>query len=409
MRTESPGYRAERIKWTTKPTVVVRCSYVRTTGDATEYPFAQDFTSRVVLSPTRPKLRCIKTVSGVAQQADPIAGRSSIGFLEVQLQQDNPTTTNQVLRQLSDPARPLKAPPPVTADGAPTSRNATHILATPGMEDDWTLKASRPTCRNSTHIGATAAATEFVWLAVDDISVYPDAGHVTIDEEDFSYASRDLVNNVFVHVRGGARGSTPANHVVDTPVHNGEQLRRGTRATLILGYAPLPEAEFGPGPGFTKMEVQSVASLDHNMTWSVRCSDIQRFTKRRIFEKATTVNPAALGPDHPITLFLRAWTSTGLGTNSAYDILPADMGAAVPSTLIDIAAFEQIRTALPGFSMTFSETTPQDAKEWGEAQILRPLGILPYINQSGQYSGRLIAVPSFAGEGAWSNIERAVA
>jgi hypothetical protein len=384
MRTETAAYQAERDLWVTQPRLFLRAFYVRQSGGA-EYAFSRDFASGTVADSGTPKLECIKTVAGAAQQADPIAGSSSIGYFEAQLG-DDPSGARNILRQIADPARPLMVA--ITAAGG----------------------GGAASIRNSNKIHAFHFVEEATTITVDDITGYPDMGHVTLDSEDFVYTGRNLSTNSFTGVRAGRRGTTPATHVAYTVVRNGEQLRRGTRVTLFLGYAPLPEAEYGPGPGFIKMEIQSVASQDYGMTWTLRCSDIQRFTKRRIFEQATDVNPSNLGPDHPITLFLKVWTSTGSGLNGAYDVLAREMSAAVPQELIDVAGWEDIRSRisadLPGLTMTFSEIEAQDAKNWAESQILRPLGILPYVNQAGQYSGRMITQPMFARTAAWSNFFR---
>jgi hypothetical protein len=142
------------------------------------------------------------------------------------------------------------------------------------------------------------------------------------------------------------------------------------------------------------MAIQSIAR-DANQTVTLRASDINRFTKRKIFELATENNPVSLGPADPITILLRVWTSTGSGDNGPYDILPDENGAAVPSSLIDIAAFERARgfEGIRGVTFAFSETAPQDAKDWGETQILRPLMLLPGVNQLGQYTVRPVAMP----------------
>ena len=384
MRTESTNYRAQRLLWVTDPVILVRASYVREAGDATEYPFARDFTTKAVTSETVPKLTVIKSLAGVAQQADPVAGSSSIGFLEIRLG-DGPQNERNVLRQLADPARPL------TAD---IVAGATSIR----MADDDSIDVT--------------SVAEDAYLKVDDISGYPDMGHITIDSEDFSYTGLDLVNNAFTGVFPAQRDTTPAAHSVNALVRNGEQLRRGTRITLFLGYGPLAEADYLE---YTKMEMQSHASQDFNLTWVIRCSDIQRFTKRRIFENATMVNPSVLGPDNPITLLLRVLLSTGNGSNGGYDVLPRDQGAAVPSGLVDITGWEAIRSELDAIfepddlEFDFNEIESQDAKEWIERQILRPLGILPYINQLGQYSGRLIATPVFSGAANAAGLVRATA
>jgi hypothetical protein len=346
MRTESAAYRAARLQWVTQPRLFIRCSYVRQAGDVTEYPHSVDYSTGPVVSAATTKVPLIKMVSGAAQQADPIAGRSSIGSFDAQLADNQ---TRMIARAVADPARPL----------------------------------------------AVAIDSDDTAITVDRIVGYPDQGHLIIENEDCKYTGRDLGTKTFTGVVRAQRGTTAAAHAIGALVRNGEQLRRGTRVTLYLGYAPMPEADYGPAVGYIKMEVQSVASVDFNQTWVLRCSDLQRFAKRRIFEAATVVNPVQLGPDHPITLFLRVWMSGKGGANGPYDVLPSSVGAGVPYQLVDIETWEALRS-LPDIrdaSFEFREIEPQDAKEWAETQILRPLGILPYVNPAGQYSGRMIPSP----------------
>jgi hypothetical protein len=363
MRTETTAYRIQRAQWVTKPSAFVRAFFVRNAGSPTEYPFSRDFAAFDVLAPTTPKLVCIKDLRLGTHAADPVAGRSSIGTMEVDLGDQR----GEILKQIADPAAPLR----------------TAILAT-----------GTPTV-----------------IEVDGAIRYPSVGHVTIDAEDFRYTGVDTVADTLTGITRAARGTTAAAHVVASLVRNGEPLRRGVRLTLFLGYQPMDEADYGPGPGYTKMEIQSVASKDTNLTWTLRCSDIQRFTKRKIFEVATKENPATLGPGHPITLGLQVLMSTGQGTNGPYDVLVRENGCGVPMALIDTAAFESISGTLsaiiPGIQASFSEIEPQDGKEWFETQILRPLMILPDVNQSGQYTGRLIAAPMFARTGLMSGAFRA--
>jgi hypothetical protein len=381
MRTETPTYKTSRLQWTTRPRVFVRPSFVRKSGDVKEYPFARDLASHDdVDASLRPKLVSVKTVSGAASQADPISGRTSVGFLEVQLGGE------AARRQIADPARPLQVA--IAGGFGPTLRNG------------------------GTKIGSFAATTgAALTVQVDDIRGYPDLGTITIDNEDFGYLSRDLVTNTFTDVYPASRDTVSASHVVGARVRNGEQLRRGTRIALYLGYAQDTEAFYGPGPGFTKMEIQSTQTQDFNLTVALRCSDIQRFTKRRVFEGASQLNPATLGPDHPITLGLKVLTSTGLGTNGPYDLLAKEFGAAVPYQLIDIAGLELLRNHpdISNVRMQFAETASQDVKDWIETQIFRPLSILPDVNQAGQYTGRLLTAPPFADMGLWGKAMRAVA
>jgi hypothetical protein len=503
VRTESAAYKAQRAGWVTQPSKFIKAEYVRRAGDLTTYPFTRDFAEYDVLSPTTVKLKCLKDVRGQSQELNPVAGRSSIGTLEADLVDIN----REMLKQVSDPARPLRLP----VRGRPTIRNSSVVRTMPAqkilyattwtqsgfasftaarMNDDVTettiafdadAAAAGSTLQLDLGVGVTKAfvgivvysagtganctwaiecsddATTWTTLAtgfstgaaktepltfpyfgphrywrlrktnaatagpdyyevqwaeqavgrntvmqVDDISGYPTTGHVILEEagvpEDFSYPSVNAVLNVFNTPTRAARDTIPNDHAPEVLVRNGEQLRRGTRLTLMLGYQPMVEAEYGPGPGYTRMEVQSWTYA--NLMVTLRCADIQRFVKRKIFELATETNPVNL-TGNPITLLLQVWMSTGVGNNGPYDVLVRENGAAVPMALIDIAAWETLRGAegISGTTFKFSEIEPQDSKDWGETQIMRPLMILPDVNQSGQLTGKLVAQPAFSHSG----------
>lgn len=397
MRQETAAYRTERIKWVTAPSSFVRFFYVREAGAATEYPFTRDFSTHPIglqdaagsgfgleaygTSPwggNPPKLVCVADIRLGTHESDPVAGRSSIGTMEVDLGEQS----FKILKQFADPARPLAE----VRAGSPLTRSMSHMGIAIANETDGQGDI----------------------IAVDDSSGYPEMGHVIVDDEDFFYSGNDTTLNRFTGVVRAARGTVVADHAVGALVRNGEQIRRGVRATLFLGYQPMPEEEYGPGPGYTKMEVQSYQSRDSFLTWTIRLSDIQRFTKRKVFELATPDNPATLGPGHPITLGLQVLMSTGTGSNGPYDVLTEENGCGVPQAFIDVAAFEQLRgtDGIGAASFSFLENEPQDGKEWFEAQILRPLMILPDVNQSGQYTGRLIASPMFARSGLSTSAHR---
>jgi hypothetical protein len=398
MREETDAYRAQRIQWVTAPSAFIRFFYVREAGSALEYPFTRDFSTHPIgvsdeagsgwgidawgSSPwggNPPKLVCVKDLRLSTHNSDPVAGRSSIGTMEIDLGEQG----FQILKQFGDPARTLVA----IKGGVPLSRSLSHFRLARSVESDGPGDI----------------------IQVDNTSGYPPMGHVIIDNEDFFYSGNDAATNTLTGMRRAMRGTTVADHVVGALVRNGEQIRRGVRATLFLGYQPMAEEDYGPGPGYTKMEVQSYASADSFLTWTVRLSDIQRFTKRKVFELATQDNPAVLGPGHPITLGLQVLMSTGRGTNGPYDVLTEENGCGVPQAFVDIAAFEQLRGSdgIGSAVFSFSENEPQDGKEWFETQILRPLMILPDVNQQGQYTGRLITQPMFVRTGLSTSAHRA--
>jgi hypothetical protein len=397
MRTETDEYRQARLGWVTAPSAFIRFFYVREAGSALEYPFTRDFATHPIgvgdaagsgwgldtwgTSPwggNPPKFVCVKDIRLSTHDSDPVAGRSSIGTMEIDLGDQN----FQILKQFGDPARTLVA----IKGGVPMSRSLSHFRLARSLESDGP--------------GDT--------IQVDNSSGYPPMGHVIIDHEDFFYSGNDTALNMLTGMQRAMRGTNIADHLVGALVRNGEQIRRGVRATLFLGYQPMAEEDYGPGPGYTKMEVQSYATQAH-LTYTVRLSDIQRFTKRKVFELATQDNPATLGPGHPITLGLQVLMSTGRGTNGAYDVLTEENGCGVPQAFVDIAAFEALRGAddIGDVVFSFSENEPQDGKEWFETQILRPLMILPDVNQEGQYTGRLITQPMFVRTGLSTTAHRA--
>jgi hypothetical protein len=531
MRTETAAYKAERAKWVTQPNLFIRPYYIRKAGDLASYIFTRDFAMYDVITSLtwaegvgtweaqngfwegfgRLKFVCVKDVRGQSQELNPVAGRSSIGTLEVDLGD----VGREILKQMSDPARPLILP----LRGRPTIRMSSHVRTMPcaktlygttwtqsGLasftagrindadtetliafdadsaaagswikldlggsgakafvsvavytvasgthnaywwvqysDDDTTWTTISKGTGNDVGFGTGARVVDAInfpstgahryWrllkqnaatagpdyyevqfseqplgrntiLQVDDSTGYPATGHVTIDEEDIFYPAKTDVLGVLgdathYSLTRAARDTIVNDHEINALVRNGEQLRRGTRVTLFLGYQPMHETDYGPGPGYTQMEVQSVISKDSNMTWTLRCADVQRFVKRKIFELATDSNPVNLGPANPITLLLQVWMSTGAGNNGPYDVLPRENGAAVPMALVDIAGWEALRSKdeIRDLRFRFSETEPQDSKDWGETQILRPLMILPDVNQSGQLIGRLVAQPLFA-------------
>jgi len=319
-----------------------------------EWPFSRDFSSGPVIGAATEKLACIRQVSGNPQRVDPIAGTSDIGILSAELV----NLRGEIVRYIADPALPLAA----------------ALTTTP----------SDPV------------------KIVGDGSGYPTKGTLTVDGEDITYTAYSQAGGetTFTGISRGARGTTAASHSAGALVRNGEQFRRGQRVTLFLGYAPLDEDEYGPGPGYVKMAIQGIESPNAGQTWILRAADIQRFIKQTLFSGATPDAPAAMGPDHPLTIALKVLTSTGAGVNGPYDVLPATMGAAVPNTLVNTENLEFFRDSiLPGLQMRFSEIDADDAKGFIEQQCFRPLNLVPFISQRGRYGVRLQRTPLFARSG----------
>ena len=372
MRAESAAYKAERKKWATQPRLFLRFYHVPTAASTQEWPFSRDFSSGAVLSPTVAKLACLRHLTGNPQRVDPVAGVSDIGTLQAELVD----LGGEITRYLADPALPLAV--------ALSSDLGVRI----GLRG----------------FVATSPSSADPNLVVDgDGQGYPAVGHVTIDAEDFGYTGYTVAagQTTFTGITRGARGTTIGPHAPGALVRNGEQLRRGQRVTLFLGYAPAVEDDYGPGPGYVKMAVDAVDSAQSGLGWVIRASDIQRFVKQSVFTSATSDHPVVLGPDHPINLALKVLLSTGMpGVNGVYDTLPVGQGAAMPETLVAIDVLEGLRdVVLPNLAMEFREIDLIDAKQFIEGHCFRPLGLVPFITQRGRYSARLLRTPLFARSG----------
>lgn len=355
MRTESTAYAVRRKLYVNTPRHVVHFAHVQAAGAGTSYPFSRAFSTGPVLTPLTPMIECVQEIGGNTQSVDPVAFRSTIGVLPISLVD----VQGRLLPYVSDPARPLFAD--ITAAATPTQ------------------------------------------IEVDDASGYPVAGHVilggvTAPAEDFKYTGRNLgvSPNLLTGVTRAQRGTTARAHGAGTLVRNGEQIRKGQRVTLSLGYAPEIHAEFTE---YVTLEVVNVEPALNGLQWTVRASDIQRFVKKTVFEGATEATPFEIGPEHMIDIALKVLTSTGAGTNGGYDVLAATDAGGVAAALVDVAGLESLRTELGTLSMQFSEIEPVDLKEFLEGQLFRLGGLVPFVTQEGKYGARRLRPPVFARSG----------
>jgi len=97
---------------------------------------------------------------------------------------------------------------------------------------------------------------------------------------------------------------------------------------------------------------------------------------------------------NPVTAGLQIITSTGLGTNGAYDVLPAARGLGLEQAKVDIAGFEEERDEwISGLSMDFYLDESFEAKKFLEEELWAVINAYPRIRADGQQSLRLYASP----------------
>lgn len=167
----------------------------------------------------------------------------------------------------------------------------------------------------------------------------------------------------------------------------GNQIRPGQRAQVYSGYADLSEADYMPQ---VKMEVVD-RRLDNiiETAFTIELADIQRSTRREVFLTATQNTPFKLGPAHPLVIALWVLTSTGTGSNGAYDTLAAENGLGIPVQFVDIASFEHAISLTPNDSYCFDITEPAIGKSWLETEIYKTINAYPLVNQEGQLKVKL--------------------
>lgn len=108
---------------------------------------------------------------------------------------------------------------------------------------------------------------------------------------------------------------------------------------------------------------------------------------------AAVVNLAVL-QGNPITLALQILTSTGLGTNGPYDVLPACVGLSIDQTLVDIARFEQERNRwVNSLTFKFEESETTSGKAFLEEQIYTFTNAYPIEDNKGRISMKVYAPP----------------
>jgi hypothetical protein len=343
--TETANYATERAKLQTTPVYFSRFSHLKKYGDGPDYPFSVDFATGTVAAPTKTKLGHMRKPQGNLQAIDHEQGRSSIGTLPLVFVD----VGGEMLRYLAAPALTLKTA--MTA-GAPGAGGYVEVNeATDGMPAVGTLEIT------------TGGVVERVRYDLRD-----DAG------KRFRVAAAGR----------GADGTTAASHSINDAITNGEQIRPGQRVQLYAGYAAIDEADYLAVP---KMEVISRRFVD-GVTLEIIATDIQRALRRTVFVGASPDAPVTL-TDNPVTTALKVLTSTGAGTNGAYDTLAAANGLAIPQALVDVAGLETLRAAeFAGETYVFSITGPEDGKAFIEEQIWKTLGCYPVIKQDGKLSAK---------------------
>lgn len=148
------------------------------------------------------------------------------------------------------------------------------------------------------------------------------------------------------------------------------------------------------GIGYLRIENEVISYTGKTGTTFTGCVRGQLGTSPAAHANGAEVKNLIFLSGNPLTLALQILTSTGLGTNGAYDVLPACAGLGIAQALIDVAKFEQQRDYwLNSLTFQFEESVKTEGKKFLEEQIYSFCNAYPVVNGAGLISIRVYAPP----------------
>ncbi len=262
--TETAEYTAAREELATQPRQLLRFTTPSVYGSATEFPFSVDFVSQNdLVAPTKAQRPWIMDIGGNTQVVEAELGRSSNGGFALRLLDKD----GEMVRYFAD----VK----LTLNGAHTS-------------------------------GVLVITTN------EDTGGYPTIGTLEIItagvRERVRYTEKTPKTFIVPASGRGVDGTTAAAHNSADEVHNGEQIRLGTRCLLKTGYSHLAETSWAD---IAKMEVVGREGHKDRVSVVLKIADINRQPSRAtIFLTASQTAPRYLC-GNPIDCALAVLISAG--------------------------------------------------------------------------------------------------
>ena len=128
-----------------------------------------------------------------------------------------------------------------------------------------------------------------------------------------------------------------------------------------------------PASGYARIENEIIAFGTRTTNSLATCTRGQLGTVAAAHDTGTRTTELLRLTGHPITLALQVLTSTGAGTNGAYDVLPARHGLGISVSRIDVTKFLAVRDDLSSTNVfDFYIVAPENGKEWIEREIMKP-------------------------------------
>jgi hypothetical protein len=408
VRTETASYATERAKRWTQPRYFLRFTQPSVYGSGTEFPFSVDFsTASDIMTPTKPKLPWLLRMKGNTQTVEAELGRSSLGGFQLAILDKS----GQVLKYFSNP--------PLTLNGAHDNVTTTILTNedTTGYPDIGTVeilsagvrervrytgKTLRSFTGGTRGVDGTSAAAHSSGDGVSNgeqirrgTRVQLFCGYATLAEDQF-------MSDWKMEVVGRALGQDKVTQLI-TVADVQRSPRRSTIFLTASQTAPtslcgnpidlalavlLSSGGFSAESGSVTKTAGSAAFVGSGTTFtSYTVGDVLRFADGEMARVSTVADDTHFTAAQNAILSGSALAFRKGGTNGKYDVLDRVDGLTIPSSLIDIATWEALRTSdFASDQYQFSIVSNQNGKAFLEQQFMQTMNCYPVVNQTGQLS-----------------------
>ncbi len=163
----------------------------------------------------------------------------------------------------------------------------------------------------------------------------------------------------------------------------------------VIGTTQFAAATGGAPPQFyVKIEDEVISYTGVTATDFTGCVRGELGTVPVVHELEVETRNLVVLEGNGVDLALQIMTSTGLGTNGPFDVLPASAGLAIDESLIDVAKFISERQKwLLFFSFRFELSEAEEGKKFIESELFRFMNSYPIINNNGQISFKVYTPP----------------